>query len=114
MTFNYKGVDYEMKDTLRVCYAIQASNNHKPYKQVFEEMGDMPIESQIDVLYASFNLANPGVAKSQEFRDYVMDEMGLNKFQETLGQLMDALMYHGMSPEEIATKKTQQEAAIQK
>lgn len=111
MTFMYKDNQYEMAETLRVAYKIQEINGHKPYTQVFKEMGDMPVEKQIKILYAAFELANPGVASELEFREYCLDNMGMEQFTDAISELIEALMYHGLSPEEIKAKKAKAEAA---
>lgn len=105
MIFNYKGQDYEMAETLRVAYKIQELNNHKPYTQVFKEMGEMTIERQIKILYAAFSLANPGVASELEFQNYCLDNMGMEQFTSALEELVNALMNHGLPKEEIEAKK---------
>lgn len=105
MIFNYKGKEYEMAETLRVAYKIQELNNHKPYTQVFKEMGDMPIEKQIGILFAAFDLANPGVASALEFREYCLDTLGMDQFTTALEDLVSSLMNHGLSQEEIEAKK---------
>lgn len=114
MVFKFKDEEYEMRETLRVAYAIQTANGHKPYSKVFAEMGDMPIESQIGVLYVSFNLQNPNVATKQEFLDYCLDNYGLDGIMEKLTELMDGIMYFGLSPEEKAAKKAKEAAEREK
>lgn len=81
------GTEYSLATTLRVAYIVQGMHNHKPYTEVFKGMGDMPIEQQIDILYAAFQCANPEDAKtitSKVFRDYYLDNYNL-KF--VMGQL---------------------------
>lgn len=114
MTFMYKGHKYEMAETLRVAFKIQELNKHKPYTQVFKEMGDMPIEQQIKILYAAFDLANPGVASELEFRDYCLDNLGMEQFTQALEDLVDSLMNHGLSKEEIEAKKAEAAASQEK
>lgn len=116
MTFNYQGTEYELAESLRVSYMIQTKNNHKPYSEVFQELGNMPLEKQIQVLYIAFNIKNPGIASEQEFLNYCLDDsgMGLDSFSELIGNLVEALMYPGLSKEEREQKKAQREAEMHK
>ena len=51
-----------------------------------------PVEKQIQMLFAAFDIANPGVATFQEFLDYCLDTYGLDEFMNSLEELMDDLM----------------------
>lgn len=114
MTINYKGNEYQLAETLRVAYRIQSLNGHKAYTKVFQEMADMPLEKQVEILYAAFDIANPGVATKQDFLDYYLDNYGMDTFMELLEQLMDAIMYHGVPEDQKAAKKAKLEAATPK
>lgn len=70
-------------------------------------MGDFPVEKQIQMLFAAFDIANPGVATFQEFLDYCLDTYGLDEFMNSLEELMDDLMYKGVPVEERSSKKSE-------
>lgn len=83
MTMN--GIEYNLGCTLRVAYIVQSYNSHRPYTEVFSEISEMPIEKQIEILYASFTAANKEIADTipkKAFTDYVLDHY-------TLEDLMD-------------------------
>lgn len=107
MTIMFKDVEYPVADSLRVIYMLQKEFNHKPYLEIFSGMDKMPLEQQVSLLYVAFNLANPGVATKGEFLEYVLDNMGMSVFQKKLEELMDAIMFHGLSPEERSAKKAE-------
>ena len=83
------GVEYPLATTLRVAYLIQGQHNHKPYAEVFKDIGDMTIEDQIGIIYCAFKCANADsnvVMSKQSFVDYYLDNFTL---REVLGQLQE-------------------------
>ena len=67
------GVEYPLATTLRVAYLVQGQHNHKPYAEVFKDIGDMTIEDQIGIIYCAFKCANADstvVIPKQSFIDY--------------------------------------------
>lgn len=84
---NINGVDYELATTLRVAYKVQGQHNHKPYAEVFKDIGNMGIEEQIDILYAAFECANADakiIMPQQMFRSYYLDNVNLKELMEQL------------------------------
>ena len=87
MTTTINGTEYNLSTTLRVAYKVQGQHNHKPYTEVFQGLGDMTLEQQINILYASFQCANPEAAKeitSQKFLDYYLDNYNLKIVMDQL------------------------------
>lgn len=100
-TININGEDFQLATTLRVAFKIQGQNEHKPYARVFQELTDLPVEKQIDMLYASFICANPEQTKvmtDKEFRDYCFDNMTIKDLMDLLQQVIKGIM--GISDEE--------------
>lgn len=95
------GTEYTLAVNLRVAYMVQSFNNHAPYAEVFKNIGNMHVEEQIDILYASFVCGNPE-AKFQITRE-VFREYYLDKF--TLKDLMSQLegVVHGIMGEDTTT-----------
>lgn len=95
MTININGTEYELSSRLRVAYKIQGMNNHKPYTDVFKEMGEQTLEKQIEVLYAAFADANPQEAKEitqQKFLDYYLDNYTLSDVMDQLQHVIEGIM----------------------
>lgn len=93
MTIN--GTDYELARNLRVAYNVQGKHNHKPYSKVFAEIGDMPIEKQIEVLYAAFEVANPFAAKdikSIDFLNFCLDNYNLSEIMKYMEDVIEGIM----------------------
>lgn len=81
------GIEYPFDTSLRVAYKVQGMNDHKPYSKVFEELGDMLLEKQIEILYAAFSIANPEAAKEItqiKFLNYYLEHFNL---KEVMNQL---------------------------
>lgn len=114
-TLKIFGEDFELSTKLRVAYKLQEANNHKPYTKIFEDLGEMPLEKQIQFVWISFNIANPNmmsittpgaIMKEQEFRDAVLDgETNLDDLLEAMKKIIDGIMYQGKTEEEIAQIK---------
>lgn len=100
LTTTINGTDYPLATTLRVAYMVQGENNHRPYSKVFSDLGDMPIESQIGILYCAFKVANPNeLMTKQRFLDYYLDNMNIKQIMEQLKVLIQAIT--GVSDEDI-------------
>lgn len=83
-TIQINGVEYQLACNLRVAYVLQNQHNHEAYSSILARVGEMPIEQQIDVLYAAFQIGNPDTAKTftkEMFRMYVLDH---NEFTATV------------------------------
>lgn len=95
MTINFKGTEYELATTLRVAYKLQGQHNHKSYLAIFDELGQMTIEDQIGIIYASFAVGNPEESKfitKQAFLDYVLDNMDLSYVMDTIQKIIEGVM----------------------
>lgn len=92
--------EFPLAATLRVAYKIQGQHGHKSYLDVFKEMADMPVEHQIGILWAAFEVANPEEAKTVTqtgFLNYCLDNMYLDEMMEKLQVLSTIMM--GQDPD---------------
>ena len=81
LTINLNGNEYPLACNLRVAYVLQNQHNHESYSSILSRVGEMPLEQQIDVVYAAFQIANPETAKTftrEMFRTYVLDHNEFN------------------------------------
>ena len=111
LTTKINGTEYDLSTTLRVAYKVQGQHNHKPYTEVFKGLGDMTLEQQVDILYASFQCANPEAAKeitSQKFLDYYLDNYNLKVVMDQLQAIVQGIM--GTEGEENSDAPTQENA----
>lgn len=111
LTTKINGTEYDLSTTLRVAYKVQGQHNHKSYTEVFKGLGDMTLEQQINILYASFQCANPEAAKditSQKFLDYYLDNYNLKIVMDQLQAVVQGIM--GTEDEEGSDASTQENA----
>lgn len=95
LTTNIHGTEYSLNSTLRVAFEIQGLNDHKPYLEIFQGIDKMLIEKQIEILYVSFKLANPEVAKTMPFPmflSYYLENFTLKQVMDQLSQVVKAIM----------------------
>ena len=53
LSINYMGTDFPLATTLRVAYNVQGQHNHKPYTEVFKDIGDMTVEDQLGIIWTT-------------------------------------------------------------
>ena len=95
LTTIINGTEYALSTALRVAYKVQGQHNHAPYTEVFQGLGDMPLEQQINILYASFQCANPEACNqitSQVFLDYYLDNYTLKVVMDQLQAVVQGIM----------------------
>ena len=101
---------FQLSHSLRVAYALQKEHGNKPYMQILETIADMPIEKQISLLYISHKVAEPGSPVTQkEFMDMVLDELGLHQIMDIISELVNSMMYKGLTEEQIEAVKAKTE-----
>ena len=94
-TVNIDGIDYALDTTLRVAYKVQGMNDHKPYSKVFEELGDMLLEKQIEILYIAFQVANPEAARTYsqiQFLNYYLEHFNLKEVMAQLKAVIQGVL----------------------
>lgn len=93
MTFTMNDKEYPMAATLRVAYKVQGQHNHKSYSKVFAEIGDMTLEDQIGILFASFQVANPEInLTQQQFLNYYLDNANLKVLMDQVKEVIQGIM----------------------
>lgn len=111
LTTIINGAEYPLSTTLRVAYKVQGQHNHKPYTEVFKSMGDMTLEQQINILYASFQCANPEQAqfiKAQNFLDYYLDNYNLKVVMDQLQAVIEGIMGTELESQDKASAEDQE------
>ena len=110
------GKTYELATTLRVAYRVQGQNNHKPYSEVFANIGDMPLEDQVGILYEAFWCANPTARTQytrQQFLEEYLDRYNVKQMMLQLKAVIQGIM--GIKDDEVenANPQPEQEATAQ-
>ena len=96
------GVEYPLATTLRVAYLVQGQHNHKPYTEVFKDIGDMSIEDQIGIIYCAFKCANTDptvIMPKQNFIDYYLDNFTLREVLNQLQEIVKGIMGEDLTEE---------------
>lgn len=109
VTININDKEYDLATTLRVAYLVQGQHNHKPYSEVFADIGNMVLEDQIGILYCAFKVKNPDEAKfitREKFLDAYLDNYNLKQVMEQLEAVV-----RGIMGTEVPTQETQSDAA---
>lgn len=104
------GKTYELATTLRVAYRVQGQNNHKPYSEVFANLGDMPLEDQVGILYEAFWCANPAARAQytrQQFLEEYLDHYNVKQMMLQLKTVIQGIM--GVSDDEVENANPQPE-----
>lgn len=102
MKINYKNEELECVTTLRVAMNIQKEFK-KPYMVVLKNIENLDLEEQIKILYLGLKLANNEL-KFEDFKNYILDEVGLEQLGEYLEEFVNGLQYPGLSEDEIEKK----------
>ena len=97
VTIMFRGQELPMGTTLRVAYMVQGQHNHTPYLQIFEGLGEMLLEDQIGILWASFRCANTRYVDDMkltrnDFQNDILDNYNLGSMMELLKQVIDGIM----------------------
>lgn len=85
---------FDLATTLRVAYEIQGFNNHKSYLEIFQGIDTMTLEQQIDIVYASFKVANKEKAQflnRKAFSEMFMDEHNLSYLMDLIKQIIEGI-----------------------
>lgn len=111
LTINLNGNEYPLACNLRVAYVLQNQHNHESYSSILSRVGEMPLEQQIDVLYAAFQIANPETAKTftrEMFRTYVLDH---DEFNASVILNMIKAIISGILGKKLPDEPTDEEAS---
>lgn len=93
LSINYLGTDFPLATTLRVAYNVQGQHNHKPYTEVFKNIGDMTVEDQLGIIYCSFKCANPDtIVTRDQLQNYLLDNMNLKDMLDVLQGIIKGIM----------------------
>lgn len=102
MKINYKDEELECVTTLRAAMNIQKEFK-KPYMVILKNLENLDLEEQIRILYIGIKLANSEL-KFEDFKNYILDEVGLEQLGEYLEQFVNGLQYPGLTKDEIEKK----------
>lgn len=115
MILRLKGESYELSTSLRVVYALRDIAHAGSLQEAIASISKLDLDGQLDLLYASYKAANredANLLSKSAFVDKILDNFGIFAITNAINELTDGLLYSGLTPEEIASKKATVEAAI--
>lgn len=104
---------YEFADTLRVVYALREVTGAENLKDALQAIAHLDIDGQMQLLYISHKVAAKDKAPTEEeFKDILLDNLGILTITDIVSELADHLMYSGMPAEKVEAKKAEVAEAI--
>lgn len=86
------GTDYKLATTLRVAYVLQGMNNHKPYLEIFQNVDKLPLEGQINFLYAAYTVACEDTPMTKEaFLNLCLDNLDLGAIMDNIKSIIEGI-----------------------
>ncbi len=107
--------EYELSTSLRVVYSLKELTGARNLQEAMSSISHLDLDGQMRLLYSAYKAGSGkhGMIISQEaFTDAVLDNLGVFALTEVVNKLTDGLLYSGLSPEEIESKKAQAEKAM--
>ena len=117
VTIKIKGKDVALATTLRVVYSLRDISHAGSLQEAIGSISKLDLDGQLELLYAAYKAGDgrqPDAYGRNEFIDSILDTMGIFAISNAINQLTEGLLYSGLSPEEIESKKAMTEAAIVK
>lgn len=94
-----------------VMYALKQKYNHNTLKETYallNSIQDGDIDVMMDIAQASYNRENGTNLDIDAFSKLLDDnQVGFMRLAELLGQIVEGIMFSGLSPEEVAERKNQ-------
>lgn len=87
--------EYTLATTLRVAYVLQGMNNHKSYLDIFQSIGEMAIEEQINVIYAAYMVGNTttdnNLITKDHFKNICLDNLDLTEMMDIIKTIIEGI-----------------------
>ena len=94
-------------DTLEVLFALRQSRGCKTIQETYKILERTDIDTMLEVLLVSYNAAHRGAEISQEEFVTVLSDnkIGFVRLTDAYQTVVEALLFSGMTPEEIEERK---------
>lgn len=105
---------YELSTTLRVVYALRDIAHANSLQEAMGAISSLDLEGQLELLYAAYKAgegSKENAVDKNTFIDEVLDSFGIFAITGVINKLTDGLLYSGLTPEEIESKKKEVEKA---
>lgn len=103
-------------DTLEVLFALRQSRGCKTIQETYKILENTDMDTVLEVLLASYNAAHHGAEVTLDAFVTILAEnkIGFVKLTDAYQKVVEALMFNGMTPEEIEERKNFLASLMQK
>ena len=94
-------------DTLEVLFTLRQSRGCKTIQETYTILQNTDIDTILEVLLASYNAAHHGaeVTLDELVKILADNKIGFVRLTDAYAKVVEALMFNGMSPQEIEERK---------
>ena len=94
-------------DTLEVLFALRQSRGCSTIQETYKILERTDMDTIFEVLLASYNAAHRGAEVTLEGLTTILadNKIGFVRLTEAYAKVVEALMFNGMTPEEIEERK---------
>lgn len=99
--------ELNFSDSLGVMYALKESKGLKSIQETYKMLEETDMDLMIEVLRISYNRAHKNnEVDNEHFVDILSENnIGFMKIYDAFSKVTEALLFSGMSPEEITERK---------
>lgn len=104
--------EYELATTLRVIYKLREIAGAKSLQEAVNSIQNLDLDSQLELLYAAHVATSPAAMATTDKETFIgdiLDNLGVFAVTNVINELADGLLYSGLAPEEVESKKAQVE-----
>ena len=101
---------YGLATSLRVVYALRDISHANDLQEAIASISKLDLDGQCSLLYAAYKAGdgkNDTTMTKEAFVDAILDNLGIFAISDAINKLTEGLLYSGLSPEEVSTKKAQ-------
>ena len=108
ITIQVADKEMTLSTTLRVVYALKTISGADNLQDAIASISKLDLDGQLELMYAAYSAVreNPAMSKG-DFKDLILDEYGIFALSDVMNSVTEGLLYAGLSPEEVASKKAQ-------
>lgn len=103
ITVTLNGVNYYFKNTLRVLHEMRDTLGVKTMNEVMEKCQHFDFDQQLELAYAAYKICDTNaqpLLPHDQFIDMLLDAMGVHAIAKLTQQILEGLLYTGLSAEE--------------
>ena len=95
--------------SLGVMYELKQKYNHEKLNETYKMLSEsQEVDNIVEILNISYNRANKVNLSEDEFTQLLDDNnIGFIKMGEIFSNVVEGIMFNGLTPEEVAARKNQ-------